>query len=131
VSGTSSTKTESAAASSANQEVTVYHLDGQCQDFVPEKLTVPSQGTADAIVGRVLAKNNSPDFRISNYRVDVKDGVATVDLNLPADSPRTFQSMSTCEQMGILGSLEKTLTGNQSLRIQAVKFTDGKKELQF
>jgi hypothetical protein len=130
-SATSSTSTEIAAATAGTREVTVYRLDDQCQDYVPEKLTVPNQGTADAIVGRVLAKNNSPDFRVSNYRVDVQDGVATVDLNLPTDSPRTFQSMSTCEQMGILGSLEKTLTGNPALRIQAVKFTDGKKELQF
>jgi hypothetical protein len=37
--------------------------------------------------------------------------------------------MSSCEQMALFGSLEKTLTSNAALQIQAVKFTSGQQEI--
>jgi hypothetical protein len=120
-----------ATSNTSNQEITVYKLDDQCNGYVPEKLPMPTQGTMEAIVAKVLENSNTPDFNVSNYRVDVKDGVATVDLRLPANAKRPFTALSACEQMGLLGSLEKTLKENSSLKIQAVRFTDGKQELQF
>jgi hypothetical protein len=114
-----------------SREITVYKLDDQCNGYVPEKLPMPSQGTAEAVVAKVLENSNTPDFAIANYRVDVKNGEATVALRLPTNAKRPFTALSTCEQMSLLGSMEKTLKENSSLNIQAVRFTDGKKELQF
>jgi hypothetical protein len=121
----------SSLGASSSREITVYKLDDQCNGYVPEKLPMPTQGTAEAVVAKVLENSNTPDFAIANYRVDVKNGEATVALRLPTNAKRPFTALSTCEQMGLLGSMEKTLKENSSLNIQAVRFTDGKKELQF
>jgi hypothetical protein len=123
--------TSSLGNGNGSREITVYKLDDQCNGYVPEKLPMPSQGTAEAVVAKVLENSNTPDFAIANYRVDVKNGEATVALRLPTNAKRPFTALSTCEQMSLLGSMEKTLKENSSLNIQAVRFTDGKKELQF
>lgn len=120
-----------AANSSATQEVTVYQLDNQCEEFVAKQVTVPTQDAATTLVGKVLETSNSPDFKIDNYRIQVQNGTATIDLRLPPNAKRPFAAMSACEQRSLLGSLNKTLTENPKLKINAVRFTDGKEELQF
>jgi Sporulation and spore germination len=120
-----------AANSSQTQEVTVYQLDNQCEEFVAKKVTVPTQDAATTLVGKVLETSNSPDFKIDNYRIQVQNGTATIDLRLPPNAKRPFAAMSACEQRSLLGSLSKTLTENPKLKINAVRFTDGKEELQF
>jgi Sporulation and spore germination len=120
-----------AANSSSTQEVTVYQLDNQCEEFVAKQVTVPTQDAATTLVGKVLETSNSPDFKIDNYRIQVQNGTATIDLRLPPDAKRPFAAMSACEQRSLLGSLSKTLTENPKLKINAVRFTDGKEELQF
>jgi hypothetical protein len=92
---------------------------------------MPAQGTVEAVVAKVLENSNTPDFTVSNYRVNLKNGEATIDLRLPTNAKRPFTALAPCEQMALIGSLEKTLKENKVLKIQAVRFTDGKKELQF
>jgi hypothetical protein len=116
---------------STTKDITVYKLDDQCNNYVPEKLPMPAQGTVEAVVAKVLENSNTPDFNVSNYRVNIKNGEATIDFRLPTNAKRPFTALSTCEQMALLGSLEKTLKANSALKIQAVRFTDGKQELQF
>jgi Sporulation and spore germination len=120
-----------AANSSQTQEITVYQLDNECTDYVAKKMTVPTQNATSALVGKVLETSNSPDFKIDNYRVQVENGTATIDLRLPPDAKRPFTAMSACEQQSLLGSLSKTLTSNPNLKINNVRFTDGKEELVF
>jgi hypothetical protein len=113
--------------------ITVYHLDEQCNGLVPEKVTLPPQASveasAEAAVGKVIAQSNSPDFTLAGYRVTVANKVATVDLRLPPNAKRPFAAMSSCEQMALFGSVEKTLTSNAALQVQSVKFTSGQKEI--
>ncbi|MBE9028502.1 sporulation/spore germination protein [filamentous cyanobacterium LEGE 11480] len=119
------------AASSSQQEITVYRLDNQCEDFVAQKVTVPQNDAPNEVVGKVIANSNGPDFKIENYRIRVNNGTATIDLRLPPDAKRPFTAMSTCEQRSLLGSMQKTLTSNPNLKINSVRFTDGKEELVF
>jgi Sporulation and spore germination len=120
-----------ANSSSPTQEITVYQLDNECTDYVAKKMTVPTQNATSALVGKVLETSNSPDFKIDNYRVQVENGTATIDLRLPPEAKRPFAAMSACEQQSLLGSLSKTLTSNPNLKINNVRFTDGKEELVF
>jgi hypothetical protein len=121
------------ALNPATAPITVYRLDEQCNSLVPEKVALPPQptleATVEAAVGKVIAQSNSPDFTLAGYRVTVANQVATVDLRLPTDAKRPFAAMSSCEQMALFGSLEKTLTSNAALNIQSVKFTSGQKEI--
>jgi Sporulation and spore germination len=121
------------ALNPATAPITVYRLDEQCNSLVPDKVALPPQptreATVEAAVGKVIAQSNSPDFTLAGYRVTVANQVATVDLRLPTDAKRPFAAMSSCEQMALFGSLEKTLTSNAALNIQSVKFTSGQKEI--
>jgi hypothetical protein len=125
------TPTQTLAANSSTQEVTLYQVDSQCEDYVAKQITIPTQDANNTLVGKVLANSNSPDFKIDNYRIQVKNGEATVDLRLPPEAKRPFAAMSACEQRSLLGSLSKTLTSNPNLKIESVRFTDGKEELVF
>jgi hypothetical protein len=120
-----------AANSAQTEEVTLYRIDNQCQDYVAQKITISKADATDQIVGKVIENSNSPDFKIDNYRVRVENNTATIDLRLPPSAKRPFAAMSTCEQQSLLGSMQKTLTSNPNLKIQSVRFTDGKKELLF
>jgi hypothetical protein len=129
---TKTTPTQTLAAnSSTTQEVTLYEVDSQCEEFVAKQITIPTQDASNTLVGKVLANSNSPDFKIDNYRIQVKNGEATIDLRLPPEAKRPFAAMSACEQRSLLGSLSKTLTSNPKLKIDSVRFTDGKEELGF
>jgi hypothetical protein len=119
------------AASSSTQELTLYQVDSQCEEYVAKQITIPTQDASNTLVGKVLANSNSPDFKIDNYRIQVKNGEATIDLRLPPEAKRPFAAMSACEQRSLLGSLSKTLTSNPQLKIDSVRFTDGKEELVF
>jgi hypothetical protein len=120
-----------AANSSQTQEITVYQLDNQCEEYVAQKITIPTKDATTTLVGKVIENSNSPDFKIDNYRIQVENGTATIDLRLPPNAKRPFAAMSACEQRSLLGSLSKTLTENPKLKINAVRFTDGKEELVF
>lgn len=112
--------------------LTIYQADSQCQNLVPEQVSVPADTLVDAAVGKVLQQADSGDFNLAGYRVQVNSnsGVATVDFRLSPDSRRQFVSLSSCEQFALFGSLRKTLTDNSRLKIKDVRFTERGQAIQ-
>jgi len=108
---------EPKAVSGKTVNVTLYTSDVQCQEFVPQKVTVPATQSVTNAVGKI-------DFNLSGYRVRVRNGIATVDLRLSPQSKRQFVSLSSCEQFALFGSLRKTLTSNSQWKIKEVRFTE-------
>lgn len=121
-------KTQNPTTSKATK-VTLYSMDADCQDFIPEESTVQANEPVNDIVGKVLAKNENSDFDISGYRVNVKNGIATVDLRVAPESKRQIASLSSCENNSIFGSVRKTLTSNPQWNIKDVKFTEKGEEI--
>jgi hypothetical protein len=111
--------------------VTLYTSDDQCQDFIPQKVPVASEEPVNGAVGKILEQRESGDISLSSYRVNVKNGVATVDLRLAPNSKRQLASLSSCEQFALFGSLRKTLTSNAQWNIKDVRFTQSGKEIVF
>ncbi|MEW6495365.1 MAG: sporulation/spore germination protein [Cyanobacteriota bacterium] len=112
--------------------LTIYQADSQCQNLVPEQVSVSADTLVDAAVGKVLQQADSGDFNLAGYRVQVNpnSGVATVDFRLSPDSRRQFVSLSSCEQFALFGSLRKTLTDNSRLKIKDVRFTERGQAIQ-
>jgi hypothetical protein len=109
--------------------VTLYTSDDQCQELIPKKTEVSAQEPVTEAIGQILKDRDSADFSLSGYRVNIKDGVATVDLRLAADSKRQLASLSSCEQFAIFSSLRKTLTSNAQWNIKDVRFTERGQDL--
>lgn len=111
--------------------VSIYQADSQCENLVPETVTVPTANAISSAVGIALEERNSNDFEIAGYRVSVntQTGTANIDLRLSPDSRRQFVSLSNCEQFALFGSLRRTLLGNSQLNIKDVRFTEQGKEL--
>ncbi|MDZ8106141.1 MAG: sporulation/spore germination protein [Nostoc sp. DedQUE12a] len=114
----------SKAANSKTTDVTIYTSDVQCQELIPEKVSVPADEPVTNAVGKIIEKRDTSDFSLSGYRVNVKNGVATVDLRLSPESKRQIASLSSCEQFALFGSLRKTLTSNAGWKIKEVRFTE-------
>ncbi|MEA5571247.1 hypothetical protein [Calothrix sp. UHCC 0171] len=110
-------------------EVTVYTSDTQCQELVPQKIPVSAQAPVVGAVGKVLEGRDNGDFSLSGYRVNVNNGIATVDLRLSPNSKRILTSLSSCEQFALFGSLRKTLTSNSQWKIKDVRFTEKGEEI--
>lgn len=110
-------------------DVTVYSSDAQCQELVPQKTTVSAEEPVAGAVGKILEGRDSGDFSLSGYRVNVKDGVATVDFRLNPNSKRFLTSLSSCEQFALFGSLRKTLISNNQWKIKDVRFTEKGEEV--
>ncbi|NJM23170.1 MAG: sporulation/spore germination protein [Richelia sp. RM2_1_2] len=125
----SETPNQNKTASSKNVDITVYTSDLQCQELVPKKVSVSVDEPVKDAVGRIIAEKDSGDFNISNYRVNVNNGIATVDLRLSPNSPRQLTSLSSCEQFALFGSLKKTLTSNPKWNIKDVRFTEAGEEI--
>ncbi|BAZ68541.1 MAG: GerMN domain-containing protein [Pelatocladus maniniholoensis HA4357-MV3] len=109
--------------------VTLYTSDAQCQELIPQKTTVPAQEPVTGAVGKILDQRDNGDFSFSGYRVNIKNGVATVDLRLTPNSQRQITSLSSCEQFALFGSLRKTLTSNPQWGIKDVRFTEQGKDI--
>ncbi|MEH1923125.1 sporulation/spore germination protein [Nostoc sp.] len=104
--------------------VTLYTSDAQCQKLVPEKVSVPAEEPVKNVVNKILEKRDTSDFSLSGYRVNLKNGIATVDLRISPESKRQIASLSSCEQFALFGSLRKTLTSNAQWNIKEVRFTE-------
>lgn len=106
--------------------VTIYEVDSQCQELLPQTVSVTSDRPIEAAVGQVIQNAGTVDFNIVGYRVTVDNttGVATVDLRADPNSQRQFVSLSSCERFSLFGSLERTLTENPQWQIQTVEFTE-------
>ncbi len=104
--------------------VTLYTSDTQCQALIPQKVTVGAEEPVTGAVGKILQERDTADFSLSGYRVNVKNGVATVDLRVSPQSKRQLASLSSCEQFAMFGSVRKTLTSNAQWNIKEVRFTE-------
>lgn len=112
------------AVTSKTTNVTLYTSDTQCQEFIPEKVSVPAEEPVTNVVSKILEKRDTSDFSLSGYRVNIKNGIATVDLRISPESKRQIASLSSCEQFALFGSLRKTLTSNSQWNIKEVRFTE-------
>ncbi|MEH2434029.1 MAG: sporulation/spore germination protein [Nostoc sp.] len=112
------------AVTSRTTSVTMYTSDTQCQELIPEKVSVPAEKPVINVVSKILEKRDTSDLSLSGYRVNIKDGIATVDLRISPDSKRQIASLSSCEQFALFGSLRKTLTSNAQWNIKEVRFTE-------
>lgn len=117
------------AANSKKVDITVFTSDVQCQEHVPKKVSVSAYKPVTDAVQEILAEKNTGDFNISNYRVNINNGVAIVDLRLSPNSQRQLTSLSSCEQFALFGSLRKTLTSNPKWNIKDVRFTEAGEEI--
>jgi hypothetical protein len=108
--------------------LTLYTSDSECQELIPNTVSVPAEEPATGIVSKIIDQQDTADLNLSGYRVSVKNRIATVDLRISPDSKRQLVSLSQCEQFTLFGSLRKSLTSNAQLNIKKVRFTErGKK----
>ncbi|MDJ1179952.1 hypothetical protein PJF56_13875 [Roseofilum sp. BLCC_M91] len=114
-------------------EVTVYHLDAFCETFVQKPIQVPRQNALQGTIHKLIAEGTSPDFAIAGYRVQPNraENSLTIDFRLSPQSQRQFVSLSTCERMALMGSLQQTLTQSSLWNIQEVQFTDRSQPIGF
>jgi Sporulation and spore germination len=118
----------SLAATGKTIDLTLYTSDSQCQELIPNTVSVPAEEPAKGIVGKIIEQQDTGDFDLSGYRVSVKNRLATVDLRISPESKRQLVSLSHCEQFALFGSITKSLTSNAQLNIKKVRFTErGKK----
>ena len=75
-------------------------------------------------IGKIFKEQNTADFSVSGYRVNVKNGVAIVDLRVSPESKRQVSSLSSCEQFALFSSVRKTLISNSQWKIKDVRFTE-------
>ena len=104
--------------------VSIYVMDDSCSNFEAESVKVPVAEAMTETVGEVLERHKFESFKLSGYRVNVEDSKAVVDLRLAEDSERQFLSLSSCEQQGLFGGLEETLTQNTNWKVDQVEFTN-------
>lgn len=109
--------------------VSIYVMDDSCSNFQPESVEVSADEAMTEAVGEVLERHSFEAFKLSGYRVNVEDSIAVVDLRLAEDSERQFLSLSSCEQQGLFGGLEETLTQNPTWQVQQVEFTNRGEEI--
>ena len=108
---------------------TLYTSDPQCQNLVAQKVELPANTPIESAVGKIIEKQDSADFNLSGYRVNLKNGVATVDFRLAPNSQRQLSSLSSCEQFALFNSVRTTLTSNPQWKVKNVRFTERGQEI--
>ncbi|MGB3296436.1 MAG: hypothetical protein WBB01_25910 [Phormidesmis sp.] len=109
--------------------VSVYSIDDQCNGFVEESVQVPSDQAISEAVGKAMNSVDYNAFKLAGYQVNVDGRTAIVDMQLAPGSERQFVSLSSCEQRALFGSVEETLLNNDNWGVEAVKFTQGGKDI--
>jgi Sporulation and spore germination len=122
---------ENKAISGKTSKITVFTSDAQCQELVPKEVTVSGNEPVAGAVGEIIKERDTTDLNLSGYRVNVKNGIATVDLKIAPSSKRDISSLSSCENFALFQSMEKTLTSNPQWGIKNVRFTNKGKEIVF
>jgi hypothetical protein len=112
------------AISGKSTNVTLYISDAQCQELIPKKAEVSAQTPMNEAIGKIFKEQSTADFSVSGYRVNVKNGIATVDLRISPNSKRQLASLSSCEQFAWFSSVRKTLISNSQWQIKDVRFTE-------
>ena len=108
---------------------TLYTSDTQCQKLVAQKVELPANTPIESAVGKIIEKQDSGDFNLSGYRVNLKNGVATVDFRISPNSERQLSSLSSCEQFALFNSVRTTLTKNPQWKVKNVRFTEKGQEI--
>ncbi len=110
--------------------VNIYYIDSQCENLIPMPVAVPEDNSLEAAVAQILEWQDTRDLSFS-YRVIVDRHwhLATIDLRVSPNSRRQLTSLSTCEQIALFSSLEKTLTSNSIWNIKEVRFTEMGEEI--
>jgi hypothetical protein len=114
-----------ATAATNTLPVTIYRVDSQCSQLVPEQVTVSQENAIEDAVAKTL--EIQPGFELPlGYRVEVDDyyQIAVIDLRVSTTSRRSLYSLSACEQLALFGSLRETLTTNPNWEIKEVYFTN-------
>ncbi|PSB25686.1 sporulation/spore germination protein [Stenomitos frigidus] len=109
--------------------INVYKVDSLCRDLVPRKMTLTAKQSLEGAIAKVLEETDSGDFSIAGYRVSKEGNRAIVDLRLPANTKRSFHSLSSCEQLALFGGIRKTLIDNAQWQIKSVQFTEKGQEI--
>ena len=117
------------AISGKTTNITVYTSDTQCQELIPQKAEVSAAAPMNEAIGKIIKAQNTADFSVSGYRVNVKNGIATVDLRISQNSKRQIASLSSCEQFALFSSVRKTLISNSQWKIKDVHFTERGEEI--
>lgn len=107
----------------------LFKVDSQCAKLTPEKVTIATKQSLEGAIAKVLEETDSGDFTISGYRISREGDRAIVDLRLPANAKRQFQSLSSCEQLALFGGIRKTLIDNSQWKIKSVEFTEKGEEI--
>ncbi|CAD5936313.1 hypothetical protein PCC9214_01627 [Planktothrix tepida] len=110
--------------------VTIYQVDNQCSELIPRQITVPKEQALETAISEVLEQQSSSDFPL-NYRINVDKNqqIVTIDFRVPTTAERTFNSLSSCEQLALFGSLRQTITSNPDWQINDVIFTEQGEEI--
>jgi hypothetical protein len=117
------------AISGKTTNVTLYTSDDQCQELIPKKADVSAQEPMNEAIGKIFKEQDTADFSVSGYRININNGVATVDVRIAPDSKRQVSSLSSCEQFALFGSVRKTLISNSQWKIKDVRFTERGKDI--
>jgi hypothetical protein len=110
-------------------DVTLYISDLQCQELIPETVSLAATDPISGAVGKIIEQQDTADFGLSGYRVQIQGRIATVDLRLSPLSKRQFVSLSSCEQFALFGSIRKTLMSHPKWQIKEVRFTEQGEEI--
>lgn len=117
------------AASGELENVSVYTIDNQCNNFVEKTVQLPSDKAMAEAVGQAISAVDYNAFKLEGYEISVNGTTAVVDMKLSPSSERKFVSLSSCEQRALFGSVEETLRNNPEWGITAVKFTNRGQEI--
>lgn len=108
--------------------VQIYSIDATCETLVPSQLTVPADQSLEASIATLLTRGSPDGLSPIDYSISVDSttGQATLDLRpTPSGNPqRSFQSLSSCEQLALFGSLRETLLRWPAWGIRSVEFTE-------
>lgn len=109
----------------AQVPITLYVADQTCEDFEVRPALVSQATPIEDAIALLLQRQNVTDLVLAGYRIQIEDGIATVDLRLPSNlseqSPG-LDRLSLCEQFIVFGSLHQTLLNNLAWQIREVQF---------
>jgi hypothetical protein len=105
----------------------MYEIDNACEKLVPKPVVMPAEpgegATLNATVAQILKTQSPTDLSPMTYQIRVNQGEAQLDLKPAATATRSLESLSSCEQLALLGSLRETLVHHSSWGIRRVEFT--------
>jgi len=116
--------TATSAALPATAQASIWPIDTMCIELIETPVDVRADYTATNLVDRFLTEAwSESSFEIVRHDVTATGGVAKVAMYHRGDSVRIVQSLSSCENLALLGGIRKTLVNDGELGIDTVQFT--------